>query len=137
MGRVSFTKILLQGTAFAVMMPSRQAIVPEIVTKENLLNAISLSSAGGNLSRVAAPAIGGLLVGIIGVAAETAAGVVVGVGTGTGNGFEDTTAVGVTVGVSVTVSAGAGAGAARAGAVASDWGSLKAMANIEKPGVFA
>jgi MFS family permease len=59
---------ILHGTAFAIMMPSRQAIVPEIVTKENLLNAISLSSAGGNLARVAAPAIGGLLVAIIGVA---------------------------------------------------------------------
>ena len=59
---------ILQGTAFAVMMPARQAIVPEIVNRENLLNAISLSSAGGNLSRVVAPAIGGLMMGIIGIA---------------------------------------------------------------------
>ena len=50
------------GTLAAFNMPSRQSIISDIVTGKDLMNAISLSSAGMNLSRVAGPALAGLLI---------------------------------------------------------------------------
>ncbi|MEE8414511.1 MAG: MFS transporter [Dehalococcoidales bacterium] len=56
-----------QGTILGLMMPSRQAIVPEIVKdEEELMNAISLSSMGMNTLRLFAPALAGLLIDAIG-----------------------------------------------------------------------
>jgi len=52
----------VNGTLAAFNMPSRQSIVSDIVPGKDLMNAISLSSAGMNLSRVAGPALAGLLI---------------------------------------------------------------------------
>ncbi|MEE8413004.1 MAG: MFS transporter [Dehalococcoidales bacterium] len=58
---------LAQGTVMGLMMPSRQAIVPEIVKdEEELMNAISLSSMGMNTLRLFAPALTGVLIDTIG-----------------------------------------------------------------------
>lgn len=57
---------LLQGTIMALMMPSRQAILPEIVGEEQLMNAVSLSSMGMNVLRLFAPLIAGFLIDAIG-----------------------------------------------------------------------
>lgn len=57
----------LQGIVMGLMMPSRQAIVPEIVqNEEELMNAISLSSMGMNTLRLFAPALSGFLIDAIG-----------------------------------------------------------------------
>ena len=69
-GRVQVWHVL----AFAVMlgcinafdMPARQALVIQMVGKEDLLNAISLNSAIFNAARVIGPAIAGLLVAVVG-----------------------------------------------------------------------
>lgn len=53
---------VLQGTIMALMMPSRQAILPEIVGEEQLMNALSLNNLGMNLLRVMAPAACGFLI---------------------------------------------------------------------------
>ena len=53
---------LVQGTAFAIMLPAGQSIIPEIVGRERLMNALSLNAAGMNLMRLAAPAAGGFLI---------------------------------------------------------------------------
>ena len=53
---------LLQGTAWGLMMPSRQAIVREIVSEEDLMNALSLSTMGMNALRLLAPALTGFLI---------------------------------------------------------------------------
>lgn len=54
---------LLQGVAFALMMPARQAYTPQIVGTSHLLsNAVALNNAGMNMTRVAGPAIAGLLI---------------------------------------------------------------------------
>ena len=53
---------VFQGTIMALMMPSRQAILPEIVDQEELMNAISLSTMGMNAFRLFAPALAGVLI---------------------------------------------------------------------------
>ncbi len=57
---------VLQGIIMALVMPSRQAILPEIVGGEQLMNAISLSSMGTSILRLFAPALSGFLVDAIG-----------------------------------------------------------------------
>jgi MFS family permease len=54
---------VFQGTIMGLMMPSRQAYLPEIVGQEQLLNAISLSNVGMSAMRLLAPAIAGFLIG--------------------------------------------------------------------------
>lgn len=56
---------LLQGIAFAFLMPARQAWTPQVVGTGHLLaNAVSLNNAGMNLTRVAGPAIAGVLISL-------------------------------------------------------------------------
>jgi MFS family permease len=50
------------------MMPSRQAMVPEVVAPARLMNAVSLNVAGMSLMGLLAPAGGGLVVAIVGAA---------------------------------------------------------------------
>jgi len=57
---------VLQGIIMALMMPSRQAILPEIVGEEQLMNAISLSTMGMNTLRFFAPTIAGVLIDAVG-----------------------------------------------------------------------
>jgi predicted MFS family arabinose efflux permease len=59
---------LTVGVVNALDMPSRQAIVAEIVGRDDLLNAIALNSAIFNAARVTGPALGGLLIAHYGVA---------------------------------------------------------------------
>lgn len=54
---------LVQGSAFGLAMPARQAYVPVVVGGGHLLpNAISLNTAGMNLTRMVGPALAGLLI---------------------------------------------------------------------------
>ena len=53
---------LFQGTIMGLMMPSRQAIIREIVDEEQLMNAISLNVMGMNSLRLLAPALSGFLI---------------------------------------------------------------------------
>ena len=57
---------VIHGTVMALMMPSRQAILPEVVGMARLMNAVSLSAAGMNLMRLSAPAAGGFLIAFVG-----------------------------------------------------------------------
>lgn len=56
------------GAIFAFNMPGRQALVSELVEEEDLMNAISLNSVAQNMTRIAAPALAGVLVAALGVA---------------------------------------------------------------------
>ena len=58
---------ILTGTVFAFNMPGRQSLIPELVSKEKLSNAVALNSAGMNLNRIIAPGIAGILVAVIGL----------------------------------------------------------------------
>ena len=66
---------LLLNVGAAMNNPAWQAIVPELVEREELSNAISLNSAGFNLSRAVGPALGGLMAAAF-VSARRGAGVV-------------------------------------------------------------
>ena len=53
---------LLQGAIIGLMIPSRQAIIPEIVGEEQLMNAVALNTMGMNFLRLMAPAAAGFLI---------------------------------------------------------------------------
>ncbi len=52
---------VLNGSVLALSMPARQAMIPELVGEARIFNAMSLSSASMNLSRVLGPALAGAL----------------------------------------------------------------------------
>lgn len=56
----------LQGVGFAFNMPSRQAFVAQLVSRENLMNAVALNNAGMNFARVIGPTFAGLFIATIG-----------------------------------------------------------------------
>jgi MFS family permease len=55
--------------AHAVNMTARQALVYDVVGPRYLTNAVGLNSVASNVSRIAAPALGGAVVGVLGVEA--------------------------------------------------------------------
>ncbi len=55
------------GTILSLDAPSRQSFVIEMVGKEDLLNAIALSSSVFNTARIVGPALAGLIIGAVGV----------------------------------------------------------------------
>ncbi len=59
---------LVQGTAFAFMMPARQAIIPQLVDKGELTNAMAINAAGMSVTTLLAPAIAGGLYALVGPA---------------------------------------------------------------------
>ena len=54
----------LHGTVLGLMMPSRQAMMVEIVGEERLMNAMALSNLGHNFFRLMAPALAGSLIAV-------------------------------------------------------------------------
>jgi MFS family permease len=69
-GLITFEYLLIgavfQGGINAGIMPARQSMIPEIVSKDRLMNAVALSSAGTNIMRLAGPTVGGLLLVVVG-----------------------------------------------------------------------
>jgi predicted MFS family arabinose efflux permease len=59
----------LAGAGAALIAPAWQAIVPSLVPKNDLAAAISLNSVGINISRALGPALAGLIIGTLGLAA--------------------------------------------------------------------
>jgi MFS family permease len=57
---------VLQGAINALIMPARQSMIPEIIEGERMMNAVALNSAGTNVMRLAAPALGGVLLAALG-----------------------------------------------------------------------
>ena len=57
-----------QGVCWSFMMPARQAIIPQLVSKNEITNAIALSASGMALMTLAGPGLGGLAYGWIGPA---------------------------------------------------------------------
>lgn len=56
----------MQGSIMALMMPSRSAIIPEIVGPGQVMNAMALNSLGMNTLRLIAPAAAGFLIDLAG-----------------------------------------------------------------------
>jgi MFS family permease len=57
---------VFQGGVMNVMMPSRQALMPEVVGMDRLMNAIALSTSGMNVARLFMPGFAGWVVGALG-----------------------------------------------------------------------
>jgi MFS family permease len=60
--------VFMSGTAMAFDIPVRQAFIADLVGKPDLPNAIALNSALFNATRVAGPAVGGVIIGAVGMA---------------------------------------------------------------------
>jgi MFS transporter, DHA1 family, staphyloferrin A biosynthesis exporter len=58
----------LRGIMLSVNLPTRQALLSDIVDREHLANAIALNSATMNLTRIAGGSLGGILITLIGTA---------------------------------------------------------------------
>ena len=65
-----FAFTLVTGAAWSFSEPIRQTLVPNLVPKEELVNAVALHSAGFNLMKVVGPALGGFLIALFGPAAN-------------------------------------------------------------------
>ena len=58
----------LNGVAMSMNAPSYQAMVPRLVPREDLTNALALNSAQFNMSRIVGPSLGGYAMALVGVA---------------------------------------------------------------------
>ncbi|MDX6617569.1 MAG: hypothetical protein QOD60_2660, partial [Solirubrobacterales bacterium] len=63
-----FAVVLFRGAVNAVDYPTRQAFVSEIVGRDRVVNAVSLNSVLVHSSRIAGPAIAGILIATVGTA---------------------------------------------------------------------
>lgn len=58
---------LLNGSIQSLLGPTQQSLVPSLVPREDLTNAIGLMSAGQNMTRVVGPSIAGVVIAVVGV----------------------------------------------------------------------
>src|SRR5690606_29576541 len=70
-GLLALTFAIGVGSAFAA--PAFLAIIPDLVPRHEIPAAVSLNGSSMNLARAAGPALGGLVVAVVGVAATFAA----------------------------------------------------------------
>lgn len=61
-----FVFSILTGIGWAFNMPVRQSIVPNVVPRADMMNAMALNSAGFNVTRIVGPAMAGLMIAKIG-----------------------------------------------------------------------
>lgn len=59
----------LLGIGAALLAPTWQAIVPQLVPSSDLPAAVTANSVGVNISRAVGPALGGVVIGALGIAA--------------------------------------------------------------------
>ncbi|MCC6238270.1 MAG: MFS transporter [Dehalococcoidia bacterium] len=68
-GQLSFAHLLVsavaQGGVNAIMQPSRQSIIPDLVGREGLMNAVALNTSGQNLMQLIGPGLGGALLALL------------------------------------------------------------------------
>ena len=63
-----FVFTLITGVSWSFSEPVRQSLIPSVVPKKDLVNAIALNSGGFNLMKVIGPALGGVLIALFGAA---------------------------------------------------------------------
>lgn len=56
----------LNGSLQAILNPSQQSLVPRLVPRSSLTNAVGLMSAGSNMTRVFGPSLAGAIIGFVG-----------------------------------------------------------------------
>ena len=60
---ILFISSAVQGVIMGMMMPALQAIIPEIVSREQLMNAVALNTMGMNVLNLVAPGTAGFIIG--------------------------------------------------------------------------
>ena len=60
---------ILQGTSMAMVAPAQDALMPNLVDRQHLLNAVALSGLARHGSRVAGPLAGGIVLATLGAGA--------------------------------------------------------------------
>lgn len=55
---------VIQGVSFAIMLPTRQSWIPQLVPRHDLTSALALNNAGMNASRVVGPSLAGVLIAV-------------------------------------------------------------------------
>lgn len=65
--------VAIYGTIMSFIFPTRTAIVPSLVERHDMANAVALNSASHNATRVIGPSLAGVLIGVLGVAETFAA----------------------------------------------------------------
>jgi predicted MFS family arabinose efflux permease len=63
-----FLFTLITGVAWTITEPVRMSMIPSLVPKQDLANAIALNSGGFNLMKVIGPALGGAMIALFGAA---------------------------------------------------------------------
>ena len=58
---------LFNGVLLAFNLPARQSIVPQLVERRLVMNAVALNSGSQNMNRIVAPALAGVMIGVIGM----------------------------------------------------------------------
>jgi MFS family permease len=61
-----FAFTLITGVVWAFNNPVRQSVVPNLVPKHDVMNALALNSAGFNVTRILGPALAGVILGLLG-----------------------------------------------------------------------
>ena len=70
---ILFALVLMLGIASGVAQPSRLALIPTLVDRESLASALAINSVIFNLARFIGPALAGIVIAEIGIAAAFAA----------------------------------------------------------------
>ena len=70
---ILFALVLMLGVASGVAQPSRLALIPTLVDRESLASALAINSVIFNLARFIGPALAGIVIAEIGIAAAFAA----------------------------------------------------------------
>ena len=70
---ILFALVLMLGIASGVAQPSRLALIPTLVDRQSLASALAINSVVFNLARFIGPALAGLVIAEIGIAAAFAA----------------------------------------------------------------
>src|SRR5207302_11088775 len=70
---ILFALVLMLGIASGVAQPSRLALIPTLVNRESLASALAINSVVFNLARFIGPALAGVVIAEVGMAAAFAA----------------------------------------------------------------
>jgi len=62
--------VAISGVTGAINVPTRQVLVYDVAGGENIANAIALNSVVANIARIIAPAVGGVIIGAVGISAS-------------------------------------------------------------------
>ena len=60
--------VLFLGTVNSLNQTARHSLINNIVPRADLMNAIALNSSMANLAKIIGPSLGGVLIGVIGIA---------------------------------------------------------------------